>query len=149
MKLSQPSRRFAIFAVAAAALPLAVVGTRVVAAQKPSTVAMQTVTEAQLAMHGVTLGMPATTAQPAISQAVAEQAAMAHFPGAKVRETVLTQVTMTAHVPPIQCLCYAVSLTPGNLVGSEGPPGSPHMPATYLVAFMDASTGAFTFGINN
>jgi hypothetical protein len=110
---------------------------------------MQTVAADQLARHGVTLGIPDANATPHIGQSAAEEAAMEHFPGAKVRETILTQVTMTAHVPTIHCLCYAVSLTPGNLVGSEGPPGSRVMKATYLVAFMDASTGAFVFGIDN
>lgn len=110
---------------------------------------MRTVAIKQLARHGVTLKEPEAGVAVRISLEEAEEAASAHFGGAKVRETAL-EWAMTSHrFPPIRCLCYAVSLEPGSLVGSEGGPGAPHMKASYLVAFVDANTGEFVFAIDD
>ena len=62
----------------------------------------------------------------------------------------LADFSDTNHVPPIHALAWAVSLTipPGFRAPSAGPPpGDPALKApSYLVVFIDASTGAFIEG---
>jgi hypothetical protein len=81
-----------------------------------------------------------------VSQEEAEQAVMRAVPGRTVRETVLAHFSDTHAVPAINTLAWAVSLTvtPGSRMASAGPPpGHPGMEPAYLVAFIDAQTGAF------
>lgn len=112
---------------------------------RPSTPALNSVSAATLAEAGIQLRAPTTSA--VISQAAAQQTALLAFPGTStVRETVLADLSDTHHVPAINALVWAVSLTvpSGYRPASAGPPpGHPGMKVSYLVVFIDAMTGKF------
>ncbi len=112
---------------------------------------LKTVSATALAQAGIRLQPPTSSA--VVSQAAAQQAALRASPAgpaSAVREAVLADFSDTNHVPPIHALAWAVSLTipPGFRAPSAGPPpGDPALKApSYLVVFIDASTGAFIEG---
>jgi hypothetical protein len=105
---------------------------------------LDSVSAQTLAAGGITLSSPVASA--AVSKDAALQRAQSQFAGAQVREAVLAQVRDDHQVPVVDKLCWAVSLAPPAGTGSTGPPGSTSRPASYLVVFIDAQTGAFVFG---
>ena len=112
---------------------------------------LKTVSATALAQAGIRLQPPTSSA--VVSQAAAQQAALSASPAgpaSAVREAVLADLNDTNNVPPIHTLAWAVSLTmpPGFRAPSAGPPGNPPPKApSFLVVFIDASTGAFTEGM--
>ena len=113
---------------------------------------LKTVSATALAQAGIRLQPPASSA--VVSQAAAQQAALRASPAgpaSAVREAVLADFDDMNHVPPIHALAWAVSLTipPGFHAPSSGPPSGDRAlrPASYLVVFIDASTGAFIEGM--
>jgi hypothetical protein len=112
---------------------------------RPPTPLLNSVSAATLAEAGIQLRAPTTSA--VISQAAAQQTALQAFPGTStVRETVLADFSDTDHVPAINALAWAISLTvpSGYKPASAGPPpGHPGMRVSYLVVFIDATTGKF------
>jgi hypothetical protein len=113
---------------------------------------LKTVSATALAQAGIRLQPPAGAA--VVSQAAAQQAALRASPAgpaSAVREAVLADFDDMNRVPPIHALAWAVSLTipPGFRASSSGPPSGDRAlrPASYLVVFIDASTGAFIEGM--
>ena len=101
---------------------------------------LSSVSTADLANAGIQLGAP--TASATVSQAAAQQTALQQFPGSTVREAVLADFSNTDHVPAINTLAWAVSLTVPPGLTPQGPVG-PTAKFTYLVVFIDATTGQF------
>lgn len=56
-----------------------------------------------------------------------------------VRQAVLAHVVKQS--PPIECLCWVVSLDPAGWFRSSGPKGAPRRDAKWFLVFLDASTG--------
>jgi hypothetical protein len=112
---------------------------------RPSKPVLNSVSASTLAEAGIQLRAPSGSA--AIRQATAQQTALQAFPGTStVRETVLADLSNTHHVPAINTLVWAVSLTvpSGFCPASAGPPpGNRGMRVSYLVVFIDAATGEF------
>lgn len=124
---------------------LAAFGATLAAAATPSPQpVLNSASAADLAQDGIQLLNPTSTAT--VSQAAAQQTAMQAFLGSSVRETVLANFSDTHHVPAINALAWAVSLSfpSGINPTSEGPPpGHPGLKMSYLVVYIDATTGAF------
>lgn len=109
---------------------------------------LEAVSSSALAQEGIQLQPPTSTA--AVTQAAAENAAVAALPGSTVRQSVLAEFTDSNHVPVISALAWAVSLSPptgfdGPSVGPAG--GGPGTAAGYVVVFINAQTGTMLEGI--
>jgi hypothetical protein len=115
------------------------------AARSPAGPSLSAVSAQTLAAGGITLSNPTVSAT--VNKAAAVGVAQNQFPGAQVREAVLAQVRDDHQAPPLDRLCWIVSLVPPAGVGSVGPSGNTSSPASYLLVFIDARTGAFVFGI--
>jgi hypothetical protein len=123
------------------------IGNGLVVAQAPI-LPIQSASAADLALQGVVLRQPGSTATVARTQAVA--AAQARFPRAQIREVFLAQLADTNTQPNIDLLCWGVSLVlPANEIQTKGPmPGLSRSAPKYLIFFFDAHTGAFVEGIS-
>jgi hypothetical protein len=105
---------------------------------------LSSVSATALAKAGIQLQAPTSAA--VVSQAAAERTAVLANPGSAVSETILADFSNTHSVPAINALAWAVSLTfpSGRRAASAGPhPGHRPMEPSYLVVFIDATTGAF------
>jgi hypothetical protein len=96
---------------------------------------------------GITL-----TAPPQANYAIAADAAIAtalrEFRGGTVVDTRLVGYANAQRNPPLQAVCWAVSLT-GVSPPFTGPRGVPEpAPGKYTVVFVDAATGAVIDGIS-
>lgn len=138
------NRRLALVTVGAVTV-LAAFGATFAAAATPSPgPTLSSASGADLMQDGIQLQNPTSTAT--VSQAAAQQTALQAFLGSSVRDTALANFSDTHHVPAINALAWAVSLTfpSGINPTSEGPPpGHPGLKLSYLVVFIDATTGAF------
>jgi hypothetical protein len=127
------------------AAALAVGTTAVVASNAPPTLAAVSAT--RLEQMNVTLEAAGLFAAPSVSRATAERLALHSVPpGVVVRESVLLRFHDAGSVPPIDCLCWAISVTP--FATSSGPPGSKRVRDTFAVWFIDAQSGRFVEGVS-
>jgi hypothetical protein len=116
------------------------------AAARPSP-SISAVSSQRLAEAGITLAAPAPTEQAIISPATAERlGALQGGLGGRtpVRQAVLARVIHSD--PPIDRLCWVVSLDPTGWFHAHGPKSSPnrHVAAFFLV-YLDAHTGQWIF----
>ena len=103
---------------------------------------LSSVSSATLAAAGIRLQPP--TGSAVVSQEAAQQIAVLSIPGSAIREAVLADFSDTHHVPAINTLAWAVSLTvPFGAPSAGPPPGHRPMKFSYRVVFIDAKTGAF------
>jgi hypothetical protein len=144
MLIVRMNRRLALV-TAGAVTALAVAGATLAAAATTNpTPVLNSASATDLAQAGIQLKGPTSSA--AVSQAVAQQTALQEFPGSTVREAVLANFSNTHHVPEINTLAWAISLTSPSGIdpASVGPPpGHPGLKLSYLVVFIDAATGEF------
>jgi hypothetical protein len=89
---------------------------------------------------------PGLLAHAGVSQSRAEQMAVAMGPpGRVIRESKLVRLVDRGDVPPIDRLCWAVSVSPHG--APHGPGGSKAEPFAFEIVFFDAQTGALVEGV--
>ncbi len=109
---------------------------------------LSAVSAADLASFGIDLQAPSASSQVAPDSAAAT--AVKSFPGSSVSQVVLASFSDNSRVPAIHRLAWVVTLVPG--AGFRGPAGTAgaatNSAPSYIVVFLDASTGAFIEAIS-
>lgn len=148
LKKLSPRRRWSRVATLSAIACVAIAATIPLLAAGNDSVTLQTVSATRLAAEGMSLHQPDISAS--VTQAEAIQSAALEFPPSpQIRESVLALV-QDANVPLIDGrTLWIVSLMPpgGFMPPSTGPaPGTDVPPASYILVFIDPTTGEFVFG---
>ena len=107
-----------------------------------------------LAGIGYTFAPAPRDATTTLRAAQATALALRHFPGSTVRDAKLVEVAGFHDVPPLHCVCWAVSIAPppgGSFLASAGPHGFPRRPTVFrfMVVLLDAKTGSFVRGVTH
>jgi hypothetical protein len=148
MPILKTNRRLALVIAGAVTVLTALGATLAASASATPSPMLKSVSATFVSQAGIQLRAP--TGSAAVIQHAAQQTALQEFPGSTVRETVLTNFSDTHHVPAISTLAWAVSLTvPSDFPAPSGPaPARSHMKPSYLVVFINATTGTFIEAIS-
>lgn len=148
--LNTKTKRF-VAGAASIAAALILVSVAAVHAQATATtsgtVALTTVSAATLAANGITLQAPQAGTSPAVSESsAAATASNAVYANSSVREQVLASLTDTTVPGMTSRMVWAVSvMPPGGIHSVGGPAGSAQQAQSYMIVFVDATTGAFLY----